>query len=371
MQAASARFLTALTSGAYRLATQVSIPATGVTVPVSAGQITVDRTAAQRRRATLIVEALPGTPAAALIPTSSSAPLAPFGNEIQVQSGIVYPDGSRELISLGVFPIATSTVTDTGTDLQISLDCYDRSWTVSIRKFKTPYAVAAGTDVAAAIRGLIGSVYPGLTYNIVPTPGASTTPAATFAEGADPWAAALTLAASVGLELFFDVNGVVVGRPIPPAGATVWTFTEGTTTGPVQVRNVYTRDQVSNDFIVSGDGTPNAATGPVRAEASDTNPNSPTYTGGPFGDVPTFITSNLVTSTTDAANAAANALAASVGGAHLLTVSCPPNPLFDVDDVVAVTRTRAGLAGQRFVVDQIKHTIRHDDLTTLTGRAVT
>lgn len=405
MQLASAGFKDALRFGSYLVEARLTIYSQGsptdYQLPVSAATVTVDRNAAQRRTATVTVELLPTVPPQPLLPVSPSSPAAPFGNEVFIETRVLAnPVTAYEWIPLGLFAIATTTVEDSTIDLTVSMSLYDRSWVISQRGLLAPYNLpAAGGNLAAELQALLTHVWgtsPPLTFNITPT--SAVVPPASINEGSDPWQAAQSMASAAGYELYFDVNGTVVGRPIPdPTGQpTVWAFTEFGGTGvstpgpqgsgeslgssnytlPAATTVTFTRDRVFNDFIVSGTGSQNSpgaasgSTAPVRGEAKDTNPSSPTYVSGPFGDQPSFVSSSLVTTSGDAQSMAANLLAASLAEAWTITVATPPNPLFDVDDVVSVTRARLGLNGTRMVIDSIQQTIRYDDQMQVTGRAV-
>jgi hypothetical protein len=138
----------------------------------------------------------------------------------------------------------------------------------------------------------------------------------------------------------------------------------------------YTRDGIYNDFILTGTGTQNApgsssgSSAPVIAEAMDTNAQSPTYVYGPMGDIPSFVQTNLVTSSSQAQEAADNDLALSLAKAVSISINTPPNPIFDIDDVVTVNRARLGLFNTKVVLDTITHVVSWQDTTVLTGRIV-
>jgi len=350
---------------------------------ISDGTITVSRTAAVRR--TMSVTAVISNPEQ--IPADDTGALAPFGNELQVFASWIDPktgqihvlsNGTQELIPMGVFAMTDVVMTDTGQDLTMTITGSDRSWTVSQRAFKTPYAVAAGTAPETAIQAILNAQAPGLPALNMPPTGFAL-PAANFAEGADPFAACLTLATAAGNELFFDVNGVPTGLPIPnPANISpCWSYrTDGTGNAfPTSISRTLTRTGVSNDFIVSGTGSQNTPTGtgstsgPVRAESEDNNAGSPTYVSGKFGDVPTFTTSSLVTTAATAQAAADNALTASLGAVELFTVTAAPSPMFDIDDVFVLSDPRLQV-GCNAVCDAVSHVMRHDTDTSLSLRRV-
>lgn len=409
MQSASTTFTNTLRFGSYLVAGRFTVYSGGVptsyVVPVSSANFTVDRNAEQRRQGQITVEVIPTVPPPALMPTSPQSLLAPFGNEVFVEISTYGAGGAAtEWIPLGVFAIATTEVEDTGIDAVITLDLYDRSWVISQRALLAPYNVpAAGGNFVAEVEALLNQVWdqsgdmPALQFNIAPT--SYTVPPGTYNQGEDPWQACLDMAASAGYELFFDVHGVVTGLPIPDptTRVTAWTFNESSVSAegvlnppsthdyqisqspystPVAVTMTMTRDGISNDFWVSATGPQNApgsasgSSAPVQEEAADTNPASPTYVGGGMGDVPSFVTDSLITTSAQALAEAQYNLAQSLAKAWTFSVSTPPNPLFDIDDVCAIVNSRLGLASQRFVVDAITFNVRYDVATVLSGRAV-
>ena len=381
-------------------------------VPVSTMSITVDRNSAQRRSGTINVEAVPSVPPPPFLPISPASILAPFGNEIYIETGIAtIPAGVatptpvvQQWIPMGLFSIATSTVSDTGVNCVVSLSVYDRSWVISQRKLKKPYIFPAtpSGEFAEEVETLLNQVWDNganpLQYNIVPT--SATVPQASYNQGSDPWQAALDMANAVGYELFFDANGVVTARPIPDPSTqpATWNFTDDETaiygdggsgsggstvlfgspySTPVDVAVTMTRDGIYNDVIVTGTGTSNAPysnTGtsqPVLASAADTNPNSATYVNGGMGDVPEFVSTNLATTSGQAQEIADNDLQAALSSAWQITISFPPGAVFiDVDDVVGITRPRIGLNNVYVVVDTLDYQISYGSVCKLTGRVV-
>lgn len=363
-------------------------------VPVSACDITVDRNAAQRRTGSITAELLATVPPQTMMPVSMSSPLAPFGSEVFIELALYTAGDDPQWVPVGLFPIATATVTDSTVDVTVTLDVYDRSWVISQRAFILPYNIpAAGGNFDDEIVHLLNQVWgssPPLQYSITPT--TATVPTASYNQGDDPWQAVQDMAAAVGYEVFFDTNGIVVARPIPDPTTqpSVWTFgpdavsaqgilnvhqVGGTPyTTPAAIISTMTRDRIYNDVIVAGTGSQNAtgsasgSTAPVTAEAKDIS--SVLGVNGAMGDIPEFIQTSLATTTAVAQAMADNDLAAARAQAWTLQVSCPINPLFDVDDVVTVTDPRLGLNNVRMVIDTIEYGVRYDALTVLTGRVI-
>jgi hypothetical protein len=381
---------------------------------VSTGTFTIDRNSEFRRTGQLTVEVTPTIPPPLLLPVNPSSVLAPFGTEIYIETGIASAGntvavGAAEVaptqwVPAGLFTIATTTVDDTTLDLTISLELYDRAWVIAQRTLKSPYlfpSTASGNFVAE-IKKLLDQAWgqqigvQPLAYNIVPT--SAVVPVASYDQGSDPWQACLDMASAIGYELYFDPMGVVTGHPIPNPGTTpvTWNFSDDATaiqglpgTGstalfgdpystPVEVSVSMTRDGIFNDIVIQGTGDENAATyafgietsgPPILAEAADTNPLSPTFIGGALGDVPQFNASSLITAE-GATGTAQSDLYAALSAAWQVTLNIAPNPIFDVDNVITVTRPRVGLYNAMVVLDTITQTINYADTMQLTGRVL-
>ena len=59
-----------------------------------------------------------------------------------------------------------------------------------------------------------------------------------------------------------------------------------------------------------------------------------------------------------------------LSAAWQVTISFPPNPMFDVDDLVTVTRPRIGMSNLPMIIDAITYIVSYGDLSTITGRVV-
>jgi hypothetical protein len=376
------------------------------TASMSNGTVTVARNSAQRRTANIVLELIPTVPVPILMPADPSSLLSPFGTEIFLETGIASTVGGTGIASvatwipLGLFTIVTTDTQDTTTNLVVSLTLSDRSFTISQRAFLQPYNIpAVGGNFSAEIQALLNMVWAQdpnalpLQYNITPT--SETVPTASFNQGADPWTSAVQLATAIGYELFFDVNGIVTAFPVPDplTQPITWNYTDSVDaiegfsgTGsqsllgspystPAAVTNTMTRSGIYNDIVIQGTGTSNApsysssgtTTTPALATAADNNPQSPTYIKGGLGNVPDFVASSLVT-TSGAQDMANTQLQVALSSSWTVTLQIPPNPIFDIDDVVTVTRPRVGLNNAKVVIDTITHAVNYADLTSFTGR---
>ena len=408
-------FIDTLRFGSYLVEARITLFSNGISqnyvVPVSVASITVDRNAAQRRSGTFTAELVPlqatlPDPTEIPLPTSPSSLLTPFGNELFLEYGVFTVGTPVQFAPLGLFTITGVTVDDSTDNLTVTVEIADRSFVISQRAFLQPWVfpkTREGNFVEEMIVLLnyiwntnqaTGEAIPGsppLVYNIAPTD--AVLPSATYDQGSDPWQAAQDMANAIGYELFFGLNGEVVGYPIPnPLTQPItWNFTDDTQnilftpsrtlegspfSTPIEISVAFTRQGIFNDIFITGTGTSNAPysnTGnyePVIAEAKDTNPGSSTYVYGPLGDLPEFVASNLAVSGPQAQAIANNDLTNATSSAWQFTLTASPNPLFDVDDVITITRPRVGLNNALGVIDQISHVISYDDALQISGRIV-
>lgn len=334
-------------------------------VPVLGGDVVDDSAAVVRRSASLTL-----APDQALLDLLAASPTAdgglwPLGNELRLRAGVRYAPGDEEYATLGLFRIARPQVVSQAGDLALSITGYDRGRSVSRARFTQPYEVAAGTNYATAIRDLVVSRLPWLSeaeQQFMATP--YTTPGLVFTSDDDPWKVAQDMASSIGAELYFDGDGVCVLQPQPDPAYTppVATYHEGEDATVLSVSRDLDDEQAYNGVIVVGEGTDNAA--PVRAEAWDTDPDSPTYydpahpADSVYGAVPMFITSQYVT-TVEQAQEAANANLARVAGVvESVEFSAVNNPAHTAGDVVEIRRQVVNVDGV-YILDSVKVGLGH------------
>lgn len=176
-------------------------PADGQVLPVTAGEITIDRSSDVRRSGSLTVAGLPQwTPDDA---TDALDPRA--GTELLVEQ--VTPSGAWT--PQGVFSISKPKVSRTASGVQVSVEIDDRSHRVSLAGMDRRWVVAAGTPVADAIRAILTQIAPWCPSDL--SESMSVVTADVVIEfGDDPWAACMDLAESIGRDLYVNASGVVV-----------------------------------------------------------------------------------------------------------------------------------------------------------------
>lgn len=295
-------------------------------LPVVGGSVSIDATSQTRRTAQF------GIALDSLWPDSPFSILSPIGSEIQIHYGIVVSPQETWYVPLIKGPITdvarTTPVSGGSEAVQVSVS--DRSSKVAEARFDQPTQTIAGATTVAEITRLITSV---LDVNVVDLTG-NTKVAPVLEMERERWADGIEkLTDSIGAEVWCDPLGDFVIRNEPTVNDPVaWTFRADSTSVLITEQDEYTRDQVYNRVVASGqrtDGTP-----PVFAVVSDTDPNSPTYINGPFGIKTRFFASQLLT-TPAQCTSAATSLLARVTGRHLnVTFTNVTNPALEAGDVI-------------------------------------
>jgi hypothetical protein len=321
-------------------------------IRVLGGQVTVDRTAAHRRQCSVEVGAFgkDGLAIDNIIPKDPTDPLAPYGPILKVWRSILIPDaingfqgasGQRFRMTVwqqGVFRLSEASVSDDGVP-KLKVTGYDHSRTVARNKFTLPYVVAAGQNYGDAIIAMCRDRLPTLedTGHSV----TATTPQIVVDPEQDPWETAQSWASAVGCEVYFNVFGQLVIRPEPDLASdpVVWTYADGsssTNSTLLQVERSMDDEPGYNGVVLTSES--NTLSTPIRSEVWDDNPSSPTYANGPYGRVPKFVSSPLVTTQAQGDAAARAELLRSSGGTSTLTLATIPNPAQEAGDVVRVLR---------------------------------
>lgn len=304
-----------------------------VTLPTSDGTVTIDRTADNRRSLALSVSD------PSLYPTRPTDPIAPYGTEVIVWLGIRYGGGRVELVQLGVFRLQDAERQLPGTEgLPITL--WDRSKQVQDERFPAPRKFAAMTALAL-IQQLIGEVYPTVTYTVT-TPAAAATTIPKHVVAQDRWAEVIRVAQACGCEVFFDETGNVVIQdvPDPSTAAPVWVVDAGPTGVLVSADDKVTRDGQPNIVVAAGE-SPSGNNDPVTSQfphGYDTDPTSPTYYQGAYGQVPRFYSNPHIRTQAQADRTADAQLADHLGVSRTISFGSVPNPALDAGDAITIIR---------------------------------
>jgi hypothetical protein len=344
------------------------------TLDVTDGEITVDRSAAIRREARITIV----DPTGLLVPDGPSDLLSTTqALEFKPYRGVVLPDGTTTWFPQGVFDIAAADTTFAPDELTIAVSGFDRSRRVSRARISgSPYVIAAGTNYGTAIDALVVDRLgfdPGTTV----TATTHTTPLIVLAEQQDPWESIQQMAAAIGQEAFFDVEGRFCRRPEPdltdPDVAIDFTYEEGEAGILAGGSRGSGNERAYNGVIWTGqgsyaDGAGDGTGRPARGEAWDTNPSSPTYYLGRYGRVPYFHVDEFTRTDTQAADAAAAHLLRVMGATETVTIDVAGvNPAHDASDVIHIKQATVKL-NDTFMVERFNVPLRAANGQQITTR---
>ena len=324
------------------------------TLACTGGAVVSDRNAAHRRRLEGLTAV--GTSAVPITHEDFLHPVSP--HRLRVSRGILLgPDDPDDVewVALGTFGTDDVTVTDTGDGLTVTAQGTCRSKRVSRNRWVDSYAVAASTDVLTAIQALVTDRDPTASFNVVSTSTRTVGPLVLGASGADndPWADAVGLARSAGLDLYVgaDDRYTVRDEPDPATAPIMRTLVEGASSVLLSLQRAVSRERTYNGAVVTGRAANASAT--IRAEAWDDDPASPTYYLGDYGRQPTFLSSEMISTSGQASDAATALLRRSLGATEQVSLGIVPDPRLDAGHVVVVQRLRAGVDA-RYVVDEVR-----------------
>jgi hypothetical protein len=287
------------------------------------GSVTVDESSAVRRTATITVSD-PDLDPAGIIDM-----LAPFGTELLIQRGIVFPDGNEELVPLGVFRIEEAS--RSGWYEGVQLTCVDRSAALQDARFIKPWNTPAGKSIIQEITDLVMDAFP-LVEIYDNTASEATTTAATWDR--DRTEAIDTLAKSIGADCYFDGLGRFIIDYVPTlTGDAVWTVDAGPRGVMIDVSTGISRAQVYNAVAATGESA-DGTTPPVFGAATITS--GDLAYGGPFGKKPRFYSSPFITTAAQAYSAASAILARSAGLARTVAPQSIVNPALETGDTLEI-----------------------------------
>src|SRR5678816_869537 len=205
-----------------------------------------------------------------------------------------------ELVPCGLMRINKPKSMNVKGVLGIGIDVSDRGRAVSRAKFTKPYKIFNNTPYVDAIRTLVERAFPWFTDEHFDFTDFDDTSGKMIVDvETDPWLLALSMAAAMGAELFFGPDGqcVLQPQPDPSLASPAWEYVTSLGTTLEEITSELDDETSFNGCVIIGHNTSDGNI-PVRGEAWDTNPNSPTYydPANPdlsnYGPVPFFIRSD-------------------------------------------------------------------------------
>lgn len=331
MRPVSAAFQAAVT-GSHQMKARARVVAPGQTgtdpdgteIPIISGDVKLDATADIRGTLDLTTD---GT---GWDPRVGRHLLQPYGNEVFVERGVNL-GGHVEWVSQGYFRLY-DVEQDDAPNGPLQLTGRDRMSAIVDAELVAPVQFAKTRTASDVITELVTDVLPNAVIDFLATDrqiGRAQT-----AER-DRYALIKDIADSLSAVVYWDHRGHLVVAPAPsPDDDPVLTVPSGPGGVLVSASRALSRDGVYNAVVATGEGAD--ADNPPQGIAYDNNPNSPTYWGGPFGKVPEFYSSPLLTDASQAKSAARSLLLKAIGLPYAVTFTAVPHPGLEPNDVVRV-----------------------------------
>lgn len=325
--APSGRFLAALSESHVPVSVVELHRADGTVQEIAhtGGSVTVDRSSATRRTATV------ESPDVSLLPWTAADYLAISGARLRIRLGIAHPDGVVETVP--VFYGRLDSINGDPEEGSVTLAASGLESVLADAKFEAAYSTRDDTAAITSITNLVKTVLP----DAVITSTADNAPLGvrTWDAEGDRWAAVQELATAVGAEVYADADGIFHVAPLPDllTAPVAWEVAAGPGGALIGASRGWSRDGMYNVVVATGENT-EEDTAPVRGVAADEDPTSPTYYLGPFGRVPQFYSSPTITTVLSAESAAKKILTDAVKPGMTADISSLPNPLLEPGDVL-------------------------------------
>ena len=337
-----------------------------IDLDIDSGKVSVNSGSTIRR--TCEIHLTTDRTSANLVPDNGFDYLAPFGNQLKLYRGIQFDDDTTEYVPLGVFVITEVKATDTNDGVEMIIRGEDKSIIVSRNKWTSAYQMVNGT-LEASLTALLQNRYPDIIIDFPITNVTVNQIILGSDSSLDPWQDAVKIAELVGYDLYFNVKGICTMRQFPSldASSVVATYKEGSGTTITSIdRNISTKETY-NGVIYTVEGS--QVTTPIRVEVWDENTASPTYRYGVFGSVPTFVNTNLISTTADAIKAASLILNTVIGAQEQIDFSAIVDPSLDANDVVYV-KSSGSKVDRTVIIDSLDIPLEYDGILSVKTRVV-
>lgn len=310
----------------------------GEEITITAGDVKLD--AGAKIRATVDLTTSRSWPA------SSSDALAPYGGELFVERGIAYGNGTTEYVSQGYFRLED--VEQKSLQELRRIAASDRMAGIVDAQLLAPVQFGAGALLGTVVDQLVREVYPSVVIEWDDTTDQEPIGRQLVADR-DRYGFLADIVTSAGKTWSFDHRGVLVIRELPDPTDPVLDVAGGEGGVLVTMGRQLTRSGVYNAVVATGEAPDTAA--PARGVVIDGNPASPTFFHGPFGPVPRFYGSPLLTTDAQATKAATTLLRQALGLPYSVDFDAVPNPSLEPLDPVRIVRPAT--ADEVHVIDQL------------------
>lgn len=281
------------------------------------------------------------------------AGIHPYGCRLRMFTGMWFGPNDVEWVPLGRYRIEDVT-TEGRNQIDFTAKIASLETQVQDARFHKPRVIDAGSS-KFTVEKLIREALPeaSVSWQVPDT----TLPQ--FTEERDRWGVLdgrsgdPSIARSLSARLFCDARGEFMMRAVPSLDDDpVWSLDYDDGGVLVAPQESLSREGVYNQIVVTGGSdTGDIPIGP--AIASDEDPVSPTSAKGPFGQVPLFYNSKLITTYAQAQATALAMLAPRLGLKQTVTVDAMSNPALEPDDVISIRMPNGSV--QNHVLDEITY----------------
>lgn len=340
-------------------------------VTLVSGSITADRTSQTRWACSLVLG----------METSLELDgVTPFGTRVRVRTGVQPLRGSPLLVPVGVYR-----VNDTGrnTDHDVTVEGVSLEAQVQDTRFLTPRTLGGGAGDSARelVQLLVGEAVPNVAFDWRVD---GDQPIPRLHQDQDRWAVIdgsnddTSIAKTLGAEVYCDASGTFVIAPTPTLyDVPVWVVRRDQAL--VKADESWERAGVYNVVVANGESTASDLPPVGPGIAWDNDPDSPTYAGpdpvnfpelaGPFGVVPRFYSSPLLTSLSGCQVAAQSLLADALGLHKTVSFDSVVNPAIEPGDVLLV-EVNAGRF-ESHLIDSISYSLGEATMSCATRATTT
>lgn len=285
-------------------------------LPVATGEVTATLASRVSRVASLVC------------PGSYYDLISPFSDMLRAYRGVRMADGTEYRWQVFGGRITDTELTEDG---DVDLNAEDPAGDVVGRTFTVPEQSTQGAVISDEVVRLISDALPDALFG---TFDSYSTRVPVLIWEHDRGGALDEMATAVGSFWYALANERFVFRRVPwtIAGPAVLTMADGETGTILSSRARKDRSNVFNQVTVTGerlDGTV-----PVYYTASDTDPTSPTYIGGPFGVRNKLLSLNTPTNNDVARGAAFDYLRRSTSLTEAWSITCVPDAALELGDVL-------------------------------------
>jgi len=290
-------------------------------VPVTGGNVTTDRSRNTRYEASVEIGMYPW----------DSLPVDSKGTRIRLRRG-VESIGVREAVPVAEYQVFTHRRTNRGT-VGVTLKGLEQFLIEA--EFIRPRTPPYGASTIATISSLITEVLP--TAEVVMQCSEDRLVRATGAWERDRWGAITALASSLNAEVFagYDGRWYIVDAPDLGNLAGQYRLDGGPTGVLIEETRSDTRDGVYNAVSVATNSSDQTVPS-LWAWAYDSDPDSPTYFYGPYGQRPRFYSSQFFTNVSQCQAYADRLLIESLTPSQTLNIGGSPIPFLEASDPVTV-----------------------------------